>query len=213
MRFTTSIGAMDKSLQTAARHLMKVDPTLAILITKFGDYPVKPHSRYYQELVESIISQQLSIKAAATITKRFVDLFGGQFPSPAQILARDHDSLRSAGLSNAKANYVRDLAGHIASGELQIEKLPQLSNEEVIKELVAVKGIGEWTAHMFLIFSLGRLDVLPTGDLGLRSGIKRIYGLADMPSPTEVTKLAADKKWQPYESVATWYIWQGMGEK
>lgn len=201
---------MNELMQTARQHLLARDPILAKVINKVGGCPLKPHTRYYQELVESIISQQLSIKAAATITKRFVDLFGGDFPTPQQILAKEHDQLRSAGLSNAKANYIRDLAAHIVEGKLAIEKLPGLSNEEVIKELVAVKGIGEWTAHMFLIFSLGRLDILPVGDLGFRVGAQKLYGLKDLPSPDNLKKLANKHGWHPYESVATWYIWQSL---
>lgn len=204
---------MDKAMQTAKQHLLKCDPHLAPIIQKVGDCPLRPHSRYYQELVESIISQQLSMKAAATITQRFVALFGGEFPAPQQILAKEHGQLRSAGLSNAKANYIRDLAQHIVDGQLLIDKLPALSNQEVINELTAVKGIGEWTAHMFLIFSLGRLDILPVGDLGLRAGVQKIYGLKSLPTPNEVTKLANKHKWHPYESVATWYVWQSLNNK
>lgn len=197
-------------MQTAKQHLLACDAQLASVIRAVGDCPLKPHSRYYQELVESIIGQQLSIKAAATIVKRFVALFDGVFPTPEQIVASEHDALRSAGLSNAKAIYVRDLAQHIIDGKLEISKLPSLSNEDAIKELVAVKGIGEWTAHMFLMFSLGRLDVLPVGDLGLRTGVQKLYKLKAIPSPAEATKLAGRKKWHPYESVATWYIWQSL---
>lgn len=197
-------------MQTAKRHLLKNDLVLARVIETVGDCPLKPHNRYYQELVESIISQQLSIKAAATITKRFLDLFEGRFPSPQQMLEKDHDTLRSAGLSNAKAVYIRDLALHIADGKLLVNRLPELSNDEVIRELVAVKGIGEWTAHMFLIFSLGRLDILPVGDLGLRVGVQKLYKLKEAPTPAEVTALANKHKWHPYESVATWYIWQSL---
>lgn len=197
-------------MQMITDHLTKNDRVLAPVILKVGPYPIRPHSNYYQELVESIISQQLSIKAAATITKRFVDLFSGGFPSPQQIANTPIETLRSAGLSNAKANYVRDLAGHILSGQLDIEHLPKLSNQEVIRELVAVKGIGEWTAHMFLIFSLGRLDILPVGDLGFRAGLQKLYGLKDLPKPAEIEQLAKANNWHPYESAATWYVWQSL---
>ena len=200
-------------MQTAKQYLLKNDPVLGKIINEIGDCPLKPHNRYYQELVEAIIGQQLSIKAAASIIKRFLELFNGDFPNPKQILAKDHQQLRSAGLSNAKANYIRDLAQHIETGELVVEKLPSLSNQEVIKELTAVKGIGEWTAHMFLIFSLGRLDVLPVGDLGLKIGVQKAYKLKGLPTPLEVSNLALRKHWHPYESVATWYIWQSLSQK
>lgn len=204
---------MNKTLQTAQSHLLANDKILAAVIKKVGGCPLEPHSRYYQELVESIISQQLSIKAAATILKRFIDLFGGEFPSPEQIVAKEHEALRSAGLSNAKANYIRDLAVHIIDGRLQLDRLPSLSNEEIINELVAVKGIGEWTAHMFMIFSLGRLDILPVGDLGFKAGAQKLYKLKNLPTPDELKKIALKNKWHPYESVATWYVWQSLNQK
>ncbi len=199
----------DQQVAKALSHLKK-DPNIAPLIAKYGAYPIKPHANYYQELVEAIVSQQLSIKAAATIIKRFVDLFGGAFPSPKQILGKKPDELRAVGLSNAKAGYVLDLAGHINDGRLDIQNLPNLSNDQVTQELIAVKGIGEWTAHMFLIFSLGRLDVLPTGDLGFKNGVQKVYNLPKPPTPADIVKIAADNNWHPYESVATWYMWQSL---
>lgn len=197
-------------LKSAARHLAQNDPQLSPVIQRFGPCTIEPHSHYYRELVESIIGQQLSVKAAATILKRFVALFGGEFPSPVQILACDVDKLRSAGMSAAKARYVRDLAQHIVDGELQPENLPGLSNDEVIHELVAVKGIGEWTAHMFLIFSLGRTDVLATGDLGVRSAMMRLYNLPALPSPADIRAIADRHHWHPYESIACWYLWKSL---
>jgi len=201
---------MVDTMQTAQQHLLKNDPILRPVILAVGDCPLKSHDRYYQELVESIIGQQLSIKAAATIAARFVDLFDGKFPSPQQILAESHERLRTAGLSNAKANYIRDLAQHIVDGKLAIEKLPSLSNDQVTSELVAVKGIGEWTAHMFLMFSLGRLDVLPVGDLGLKTGIQKLYKLKQLPTSVDITTIAKKYSWHPFESVASWYVWQSL---
>lgn len=199
-----------QELQKAADHLSKHDPQLAPVIARFGLCTVEPHTDYYRELVDSIISQQLSIKASATIVKRFVALFGDTFPTPEQILERDIDELRAVGMSRSKASYVLDLATHILDNKLQPEKLPALSNEEVIRELTAVKGIGEWTAHMFLIFSLGRLDVLATGDLGVRMAIKRLYGLPDAPKPDEMRAIADKFNWHPYESIACWYLWKSL---
>ncbi len=198
-------AAVDKAIAQLQR-----DPVLAPVIQHVGRYRVKPHNNYYQELVESIIGQQLSIKAAATITQRFVALFGDTFPSPEQILTKQVEDLRAAGLSNAKAKYVLDLAKHVQEGTLQVDKLPSLSNEEVIRELTAVKGIGEWTAHMFLLFSLGRLDVLPVGDLGFRIGLQKLYGFAALPTPAQIKELSEHNHWHPYESVATWYVWQSL---
>lgn len=199
-----------KQLQAAARHLSAHDPRLAPVIAKFGSCTIEPHDDYYRELVDAIISQQLSVKASATILRRFTALFGDTFPTPEQILQRSVDDLRAVGMSRAKAAYVLDLATRILDGKLQPEKLPNLPNEEVIRELVAVKGIGEWTAHMFLIFSLGRLDVLATGDLGVRMAMKQLYGLPEAPRPDNMRAIAATYNWHPYESVACWYLWKSL---
>jgi DNA-3-methyladenine glycosylase II len=196
--------------EAAAKHLAANDPVMARLVTEHGLFKPEPHTNYYYELVSSIIGQQLSVKAAASIEKRFIDLFDGAFPTPEQIVAIDPEALRGVGFSRAKAAYVADLARHVLSGELQIEKLPSLDNDEIIKELTAVKGIGEWTAHMFLIFALGRLDILPTGDLGFRTGVRKHYGFADMPTPAQCKEIAEKYQWHPYESVATWYLWQSL---
>ncbi len=201
------------STQLATKELAERDPVMAALIAKYGPYTVKPHTDYYWELVDGIISQQLSIKAARTIEQRFLALFDGKVPTADQLLTRTPEELRAVGMSNAKANYVLDLAAHIADGRLIPDALPKLSNDDVIKELTAVKGIGTWTAHMFLLFALGRLDILPIGDLGLRSGIQKAYGLDHLPTPTEITKLAEERNWKPYESIATWYIWQSLNNK
>lgn len=197
-------------LKAAADHLSQNDPLLAPIIAHFGPCTIAPHTKYYQELVESIISQQLSVKAAATILKRFIGLFGQDFPTPDQILSRSVEEFRAVGLSRAKAAYVQDLAMHILDGTLQPKKFPQLDNDEIIRELTAVKGIGEWTAHMFLIFSLGRTDVLATGDLGVRSAIKRLYSLPELPSPAEMREIANKNAWHPYESIACWYLWKSL---
>jgi DNA-3-methyladenine glycosylase II len=197
----------------AAKHLAAHDPVLAKLVDRYGPFTPLPHTDYYWELVDGIISQQLSIKAAATIEKRFLDLFGGKIPQPEQLLTKTVEELRAVGLSHAKGGYVLDLAKHIADGELQLDKIASLPNDEVLAELTAVKGIGDWTAHMFLIFALGRLDVLPVGDLGFRIGLQRQYGYEQLPTAAEMHELAAKNQWQPYESVATWYIWQSLENK
>ena len=203
---------MDKNrkleLELAAKHLVLNDAFLAGVIKTSGLCTVIPHKDYYRSLVESIIGQQLSVKAAAAIKKRFRELFGGVFPEPAQILDKTHDELRSVGLSNAKANYIRDLAEHVLDGRIKFDRIDEQTNKEIISELTDVKGIGEWTVHMFLIFCVGRLNILPTGDLGVRNAIRDLYGLGKSPTPSEVMALSKKNNWHPYESVASWYLWE-----
>ncbi|HVI69029.1 MAG TPA: DNA-3-methyladenine glycosylase [Magnetospirillaceae bacterium] len=201
-----------KALKAAMRHLSRHDPKLAPLIARIGEPTFMPHTDYYWELVDAIISQQLSIKAAHTIEQRFLALFGGNVPEPKQLIKTSVADLRAVGMSNAKAAYVLDLAGRVNDGRLDIARLPHLPNQEIITELTAVKGIGEWTAQMFLIFALGRLDVLPVGDLGFKNGAQKLYGLTELPQATALQKIAATNHWHPYESVATWYIWQSLSE-
>lgn len=202
----------DQKLALGVEHIARVDHRLRPFIQAYGTPAFRPHSEYYQELVESIISQQLSVKAAATINGRFVEVFG-HFPSPHEILEQDYDTLRRAGLSGPKTNYIRDLAGHIVDGRVRFSHLDNQTNDEIIAELTDVKGIGEWTVHMFLIFCMGRLDVLAYGDLGVRSGIKSIYGLDNLPDKTEVIEIAEKNLWAPYQSVACWYIWRSLENK
>lgn len=196
--------------QEAADHLAKYDPHLAPVIARYGLCTIRPHTEYYQDLVESIIGQQLSVKAAASIRNRFRDMFDGRLPTPEQILTKGVDDLRGIGFSQAKANYVRDLAQHVIDGKVKFDHLPSLSNEEIIAELTDVKGIGEWTVHMFLMFCMGRLDVLAHGDLGIKNGIKRLYHLDHAPTPQEIKDVSQKYHWAPYQSIACWYIWQSL---
>lgn len=193
----------------AVRHLEKHDPILAKVIAASPKPNFAPHTDYYYELVTSIIGQQLSVKAAASITKRFVELFGS-FPTPTQILTKDIEALRSAGLSRPKAAYIRDLAVQILDGTVRFDTIDTLRNEEIVAELTKVKGIGEWTVHMFLMFCMGRQDVLPVGDLGIRNGVQKLYNLPELPMPSEIESIARVNQWHPYESVASWYIWQAL---
>ena len=204
------IIASDSELKKAEAHLAKNDLKLALIIATTGLPTIKSHSDYYSSLIGSIISQQLSVKAADTIEKRFLALFDSDLPSPSEILTKSVEELRTAGLSNAKAKYVQDLARHIIDGKLKFDQFEGLSNDEIINELIAVKGIGIWTAHMFLMFCMGRLDVLATGDLGIRNGIRAVYGLKDMPSPLDVEEIAKKNNWHPYETAACWYIWHSL---
>lgn len=194
----------------AAGHLARHDPVLAPIIKRVGPASFRPHTDYYWELVDSIISQQLSVKAAKSIETRFQELFASQVPSPAQILEKDVEELRSVGLSRPKANYIRDLAQHIVDGKIKFDRFNELNNEEIAKELIDVKGIGEWTIHMFLMFCMGRLDVLPVGDLGIRNSMRTLYGFKGTPTPDEIKAIAKKYNWSPYESIASWYIWQNL---
>lgn len=195
---------------SAAKALSEADPTLAPVIAKFGLCPLRPHREYYRALVGEIIGQQLSVKAAASIRKRFEALFGEQFPEPEAILGKSVEELRTVGLSKSKANYIRDLAQHIVDGMVLFDHLDGLENDAVIKELTDVKGIGEWTVHMFLMFCMGRSDILAYGDLGIRNAIKKLYGLPDLPTPQVVQDIATTRNWHPYETIACWYLWQSL---
>lgn len=194
----------------AANYLMHHDPVLNPIIERVGPAKFRPHKDYYWELVDSIISQQLSVKAARSIEKRFQELFGSEVPAPEQILKKDVEQLRAVGLSRPKANYIRDLARHIIDGKIKFDRFDELSNDEIAKELIDVKGIGEWTVHMFLMFCMGRLDILPVGDLGIRNSMRVLYGFKDIPIPDEIKLIAKKYKWSPYESIASWYIWQNL---
>ena len=195
---------------TAATYLAAHDPALAPAIALAGICPIRQHNDYYRELVASIIGQQLSVKAAASIRARFLAFFGDNFPEPAQLLATSVEELRALGFSRAKALYVQDIAQHIIDGKLDFKRFDTMANQQIINELVAIKGVGEWTAHMFLMWCMARSDVLPVGDLGIRSGIQKLYGLSELPDRLAVETIAAQYNWHPYESIASWYIWQSL---
>lgn len=196
-------------------HLRAADPVMARLIDDYGgSLPLEPDTRgrpadHYGALVRSIAGQQLSVKAARSIWNKLTARFGGQTPTPEQILADDPDELRVAcGFSRAKTAYLRSLAEHVVSGELDLSALPDLPDEEVIARLTAVKGIGEWTAQMFLMFTLHRRDVLPTGDLGIRNAAMRQYGLQTPPTPVELASLG--EPWRPHSTRACLYLWRSL---
>ena len=162
----------------------------------------------YGALVRSIVGQQLSTKAAQTIYERLIALFGGRTPTPPELLAADEDALRKAGLSRAKVAYLRSLAQHVEAGELELGKLTDLPDEEVVAQLTAVKGLGQWTADMFLIFHLRRPDVLPVGDLGVRRAVERAYGLPELPDAARLGEIA--EPWRPNRSLASLYLWRSL---
>jgi len=198
----------------AVAHLRRADPVLRGLIDELG--PEGVHDRragrpndHYGALVRSIVGQQLSTKAARAIYGRLTDRFGGRPPTPAEVLADDPEQLRAAaGLSRAKVGFLRSLAEHVADGSLELEALDQLGDEDVIAELVAVKGLGTWSAHMFLMFHLQRPDVMPVGDLGIRRAVMIRYGLEQLPGPAELERLA--EPWRPYRTLACLYLWQSL---
>ena len=186
---------------------------MAGLITSFGG-PLPAESRerpsdVYAALLRAIAGQQLSVRAAEAIYRRLLERFGGRAPTPEEILADDPDALRTAaGLSHAKTSALRSLAEHVLAGELQLTRLEELPDEQVTRELVAVKGIGEWTAQMFLIFTLARPDVLPVGDLGIKHAFRRAYGLDEIPSKDAMIELA--EPWRPYRTRGSEYLWRSL---
>lgn len=197
-------------LHTAHIQLAASDPILALLIDRYGNCTITPHNNYYGELVSAIIGQQLSEKAGATIYKRFLTLFDNKLPTPEQIIDIDTEAIRNIGCSYSKAGYMKDLAQHIIDGRLDLAHIATLPNDTVIEQLVAVKGIGEWSAHMFMIFSLGRLDILPTGDLGVRKAMMQLYDLPELPKPAVMHEIALTHHWTPYQSIASWYMWKSL---
>lgn len=202
--------SFEAKLRTAEKHLSLVDKKLDRVIKASGPCHIKPHKDYYGELVGSIVGQQLSAKAGAVIWQRVLDLFDGKMPTPEQLIAVDPDKIRQCGVSRPKISYMKDLAEHILDGRLDLDHISTMPNEQLIEQLTAVKGIGEWSAHMFMLFGLGRLDILPVGDLGVRKAIQKLYLLSNLPDSAEIVTIANKNRWHPYESVAAWYLWQSL---
>ena len=199
----------DSRHREATAHLALVDPVMGEVIARAGSctLDVRNEGTHFDALIRSIVYQQLSGKAAATIHGRVVSLIGeGGSPVPQTILSTTHEALRAVGLSNQKASYVRNLAQHVIDGSLPIESLHNLTDEEIIHALVQVKGIGRWSAQVFMMFRLGRPDVLPELDLGIQKGIQKAYRMRKLPTPKQV--LARGKKWAPYRTVGAWYMWR-----
>jgi DNA-3-methyladenine glycosylase II len=193
--------------------LRRADPVMRRLVDEHGPLDEEQRRRGrplepYGALIRSIVGQQLSTKAARTIYERLTALFDGRTPTPAELLAADPERVRSAGLSRPKVGYLRSLAEHVQSGELELARLSELSDEDVSAQLTAVKGLGQWTADMFLIFHLGRPDVLPVGDLGIRRAVQRAYGLEEMPDAAKLTEIA--QPWRPNRSLASLYLWRSL---
>jgi DNA-3-methyladenine glycosylase II len=197
-------------MRKAINHLKKSDPILSAIIVRTGAYRMQFSPPEFHTLAEAIVYQQLNGKAAVTIFKRFAALAGDPV-TPEGILELTDTQLRSAGLSKQKSSYLKDMAGRASRGELDFTRLPEMTDDEVIKHLTQVKGVGVWTAHMFLMFALQRPNVLPTGDYGIRMAIKKLYKKRKMPKPELMTKIA--RAWEPYRSVACWYLWRSLDIK
>lgn len=200
MRTTVPAEALD--------HLKRADPVLAALIDRVGPCTIAYREPTFETLARAIVFQQLHGKAARTIWGRLVDAAGGEPLTPEAVRRLRMPTLRRVGLSRQKATYLRELARHTADGTLDFAALPAMTDDEVIKTLTRVKGIGVWSAHMFLLFALRRRDVLPVGDYGVRAAIKKLYRKRTLPTPRGMEQLA--RPWRPYCSVATWYLWRSQ---
>ena len=195
-------------------HLASADKVMAGLISQIGPMSIekrrrgRPKGDAYGALLRAIVGQQLSVKAAATIFDRVLAIFGGRMPTPQELLDADVSELRGAGLSGRKVEYLKDLAARTISGELELDRFSELDDETIVAELTAVRGLGVWTAHMFLIFHLERPDVLPVGDLGIRNAVAAAYGLEVPPAPAELEEIAVP--WRPHRTLASLYLWESL---
>lgn len=203
-------------LDGARAELAASDPVMAELIERLGDRSVAQRRRgipkpdAFGALMRTVVAQQVSTAAARTIYGRALDVFDGRAPSPEEVLAVGEEPLRAAGLSGRKVTYIRDLATHVIDGRLEIDRLEDLSDEEVIAEIVAVRGFGQWSAEMFLIFHLERPDVISGGDLAIRKAIQLVHGTDEMPTPQEVAEIG--QRWAPHRSLASIYLWESLAK-
>ena len=197
-------------MRKAILHLKQSDPVMRAIIERIGPCKMQFGEPVFQSLAEAIVYQQLNGKAAATIYKRFAAIAGDPL-TPAGILKLKPEQMRSVGLSKQKTSYLFDMAERAHRGELNFSRLPELSDDDVIEHLTQVKGVGVWTAHMFLMFTLRRPNILPTGDYGIRMAIMKHYKKRKLPKPDLMEKIA--KPWEPYRSVACWYLWQSLDVK
>jgi DNA-3-methyladenine glycosylase II len=194
------------SKKSILQHFDEKDAVMAGVIRRGGAFKLKRNKNYFQVLCKAIVGQQISTKAAESINQRFRNLFTSNRPTPKKVRSLTEKQLREVGLSGQKVKYMKDLSEKFLDRTVCPHRMVYQDNEEIIRQLIGVYGIGRWTAEMFLIFSLGRMDVLPVGDLGLRAGVKLIYNMRAMPSPDRVSVLG--RKWQPFATVGTWYIWR-----
>jgi DNA-3-methyladenine glycosylase II len=201
---------MAATYRRSVTHLKRIDPVLASVIDIVGPCRIRlsTEGSHFQALTRSIVFQQLSGKAAGTILGRFNALYPGNVPTPEQVLATSDEQLRGVGLSRQKIGYMRDLSLKVSSGELPLDAVESMADDDLIAHLVQVKGIGRWTAQMFLMFRLGRLDVLPELDLGIQNAVKKAYRMRKRPTPKQIRKIGA--KWSPHATVASWYLWRSL---
>ena len=192
--------------KAASRHLLRCDPVMRRIVQQTGPCLLELRGGPYRSLLRALLYQQLAGAAAAAIERRFLALFGDRFPEPAELLAVSPETLRSAGLSRQKASYLHSIAQHFESGALKERSILRASNERAIEMVTQIKGVGRWTADMLLMFSLGRPDVLPVGDLGIQNAIRDSYGLDAAPDADEMERIA--EPWRPYRTVASWYLWR-----
>jgi DNA-3-methyladenine glycosylase II len=195
--------------QIGINHLIRHDKQLSTIIKIIGNRNLTPHRQYFNLLLRTIIGQQLSTIAATSIQKRLFSCYKGK-PTPQLILQTEDSVLRGLGLSNAKVKYVKDLSAKVLNGELKLKNFAQKSDEQIISELTKVKGIGVWSSHMFLIFTLARLNVLATGDLGIRKAIMLNYRLRKLPSEEKIKQIAFKNNWHPFCTVACVYLWESL---
>jgi DNA-3-methyladenine glycosylase II len=198
-----------KHTHPAPIHLTGVDPIMARIIEQVGPYDATYRRERFPALARAIIFQQLAGNAARAILKRFIALFPRRrFPSPEQVVATPMARLRKVGLSRAKALYIKGLAADVVAKKVNFHRFPNMEDDQIITELTQVKGIGQWTAEMFLMFNLGRPDVMPAGDLGVQTAVMKAYGLAKRPTPKELREFAA--RWKPHRTAAAWYLWRSL---
>lgn len=194
--------------ERALRHFQKHDPQLFVVAQKIVPFELTTTEDYFADLCDAIVSQQLSGKASKTIFSRFCALFDQGKIDPYKLFGLDETTLRGVGISNAKAKYLKNLAEHVIEQKVNLQELSELTDEEIITALTQVKGIGRWTAEMFLMFTLARPDVFSAADLGLKNGIKKVYGLSDDPTPKEM--IALSEKWSPYRTYASRILWKSL---
>ena len=207
MRYN-AFTVINEEFEKAKKYLKKADPVLEKVIGKVPPFERSWGTNYFLDLAESIISQQLSIKAADTIWKRFLSLFPTEHITPVDVIVIDKEKMRGCGISYQKISYIKDLAEKTSQSGILFEQFAIMTDEEIIQELIKVKGIGRWTAEMFLMFTIGRPDVFSYGDLGIRKAIQKLYDFQEVPSLKEAEKIA--EKWRPYRTIACRYLWKSL---
>ena len=198
-----------EEIENGIMHICENDSYLAKIIDVTKRCQLEPKKDYYNSLLKAIVQQQLSVAAASSIYSRFSVFFNGKFV-PEKILDASDTDLRNCGLSHAKVTYAKDLSNKILNGQLRLSEISVKSNDEIIKDLTMVKGIGVWSSHMFLIFTLGRINVLPIGDLGIRRAAMNLYKLRNLPDEKRLRKLSIKNNWEPYNTIASWYLWRSL---